>query len=82
MVSIGAGVVVDEIARQHAIDHDREFAGCGGDGFGLSGPHRQAAINAPRAVEVLPRSSRSGAELASPPTLSMRAATCAPAQSP
>jgi len=44
MVSIGAGVVIDEFAGQHAVDQQSEFTGGGSDGFGFSDAHRQAAV--------------------------------------
>src|SRR5215468_8935513 len=44
VVSGGAGIVVDQIARQHPVDDYGKFAGRGGKGYGLANAGRQAAI--------------------------------------
>src|SRR6516225_10064314 len=44
VVSGLAGIVVDEIARQHSVDDYRKFAGSGGNGYRLANAGRQAAI--------------------------------------
>ena len=44
MVSIGAGVVVDELAREDPVDQHRKFAGGGGYGFGFADADCQAAV--------------------------------------
>ncbi len=44
LVSVGAGVVVDELAGQDAVDQDGEFAGGSGDGGGLAGAGGEAAV--------------------------------------
>src|SRR5215472_4360798 len=44
VVSSGAGIVVDQIARQHPVDDYRKFAGRGGNGYRLANAGRQSAI--------------------------------------
>ena len=47
VVGVRTGVFVDERARQHAIDHDGQLAGGGGEGFGLADADGQAAVEGP-----------------------------------
>src|SRR5215469_15950402 len=62
MVDVGAGVVIDEVAGQNAVDQDREFAGGGGKSFGLADAHRQAAVKRPEGGGSFPYAHRAAAQ--------------------
>src|SRR5215469_14768815 len=62
MVSIGAGVVIDEVAGQHAVDQQSKFAGGGSDGFGLADADCQTAVKRPECGRSFPRAHRAAAQ--------------------